>query len=161
MKIMSDIILATIVSFEFLVVCVVAALIIWFPGSLTRVGSAFQSHKEAFQWLSIACGGVLVLALRWGHEILVPKHEHSAILATWPKFYMLKNRTLIGICYVVAGTCVAVTIWIFNADIRDPKISGAYCGAVTVVMISALSLWYATIQLGVRLQHLRHKQREN
>src|SRR2546428_7256878 len=156
MKILFDIIVSALVSFEFFVVCAATALAIWFPEVLNKAGAGLQSHKEAFQWLSIACVGVLMFALRWGHEILVPKNEHSGILADWTGFYMLKNRTLVGVCYVVAGACVAVAIWIFGADIHDTKTSAMYCAAVTIVMISSLSLWYATVQLGIHLRHVRN-----
>jgi hypothetical protein len=144
-----------VVSPEFLLICIAIALSMWTPGVLMKAGSTVGSNKEAFQWLSIASVGVLVFSLKWAHEILVPKHEHAAILADWPEFYMVKNRTLIGVCYVIAGTCVTMAIWIFRIDIGEARSSAIYCTAVCVVMTSALTLWYASIQLGIRLRHVR------
>lgn len=148
---------SAVVSLELLVICIAVALSIWAPGLLMRAGSSLKSNKEAFQWLSIACVGVLVLSLRWAHDILVPKHEQDAVLADWPGFYMLKNRTLVGVCYVIAGTCTAIAIWILGIDIRESKLSAIYYTAVCIVMISAFTLWYASIQLGIRLRHVRNK----
>jgi hypothetical protein len=146
-----------LISLEFLVICTALALNAWAPGLLIKVGSSLRSHKEAFQWVSIACVGVLVFSLRWAHEILIPKHEHAAVLADWPDFYMVKNRTLIAVCYVVAGTCAALTMWIFGIDIRESKLSAIYYTAVCIVMTSAFTLWYASIQLGIRLRRIRDK----
>ncbi len=84
MKILWDMVVSAVISLEFFAICAVTALTVWSPGLLSKAGAGLQSHKEAFQWLSIACVGVLIFALRWGHEILVPKHEHSGILAQWP-----------------------------------------------------------------------------
>jgi hypothetical protein len=161
MKVLCDIVVSTIVSFEFLVICIVTGLAALFPAMLSKAGTALQSHKDAFQWLSVGCVAVLMFALRLGHEVLVPKHEHSGILASWPGFYMLKNRTLVGVCYVVTGACVAVVTWIFGADISDTKISAVYCASVTIVLIATLSLWYATVQLGIRLRDVRHDNPSN
>lgn len=155
MKVLWDIVVSAVISLEFLAVCAVTVLTFWFPELLSNAGAGVKSHKEAFQWLSIACVGALIFSLRCGHEILVPKHEHSGILADWPGFYMLKNRTLIAVCYVVAGTCVALALWTLGADLSDAKISAVYYAAVSVVMISALSLWYATVQLGIRLRRVQ------
>ena len=159
MKHLRDLVFGAVVSPEFLLICIAIALSTWAPGFLMRAGSSLKSNKEAFQWLSIACVGVLVFSLRWTHEILVPKHEQDAVLADWPGFYIVKNRTLIGVCYVIAGTCVAIAIWIFGIDIRESKLSAIYYAAVCVVMTSAFTLWYASIQLGIRLRRVRKNQK--
>jgi len=156
-KNLRDLVLGAVVSIEFLLICIGIGIITWAPGLLGQAGSSLKSNKEAFQWLSIACVGVLVFSLRWAHEILVPTHEQSAALADWPGFYMVKNRTLVGVCYVVAGTCAAIAIWIFGIDIRESKASAIYCTGVCIVMTSAFTLWYASIQLGIRLRHVRSK----
>ena len=148
---------ATIASVEFLLICIGVALTWWGSDVLIKAGTTLRSNKEAFQWLSLACVAALVFSLRWAHEILVPKHEQATLLEDWGGFYMLKNRTLVGICYVVAGTCAAITIWIFGIDIRQPRMSATYFTAVLVVMSSALTLWYASIQLAIRLRRSRHK----
>ena len=157
MKSLRDLVFGAVVSLEFLLVCIAIALSTWSPGLLMQAGSSLKSNKEAFQWLSIACVGVLVFSLRWAHEILVPRHQQDAVLADWPGFYMVKNRTLVGVCYVTAGTCAAIAIWIFGIDIRESKLSAIYYTAVCIVMTSAFTLWYASIQLGIRLRHVRNK----
>lgn len=141
MKILSDIILAALVSFEFLLICIAFGLSIWMPDVLAKAGSGLSLHKEAFQWLTLACVGVLGLSLKWTRDILAPKHEHANVLADWPDFYMLKNRAIIAVCYLLAGVCVALLIWIFGIDIREPKLSATYYAAVAVVMCSAFTLW--------------------
>jgi lipid-A-disaccharide synthase-like uncharacterized protein len=160
-KVISDIVFSVAISIEFLVICVGSLLTVRFPDLLRTLGTGLDSHKEAFQWLSIGCAGVLLFGLRCAHEILVPKHPNSEVLANWTGFYMLKNRTLTGVFYVIAGACVAVTIWMFNADIRDPKTSAAYYASVAIVMISALNLWYANVQLGIRLRRVRNDKTSN
>lgn len=157
MKGLRDFVFGAVVSIEVLLICIGIGISTWAPDLLRHVGSSLKSNKEAFQWLSIACVGVLVFSLRWAHEILIPKHPQAAALADWSGFYMVKNRALVGVCYVIAGTCVAIVIWIFAIDIRESKASAIYCTAVCIVMTSAFTLWYASIQLGIRLRHVRDK----
>src|SRR4029077_8212485 len=87
MKVAWDLVVGALGSLEFFVICVATAFTVLFPATLRRAGAELQSHKEAFQWLSIACVGALIFALRWGHEILVPKHEHARVLTNWPGFF--------------------------------------------------------------------------
>jgi hypothetical protein len=153
-KSVRDIILAAIVSFEFLLVCIAFVLSALTPDLLAKAGSSLNAHKEAFQWLTLACVGALVLSLKWARDILLPKHEHAEVLADWPHFYMVKNRTLVGLCYLFAAACVELLIWIFGMDIREPSLSAMYYAAVAVVMCSAFTLWYASVQIGIHLRRL-------
>lgn len=157
MKPFRDLVLSGIVSLEFLLICVATLLNVLTPDFLKIVGSTLKANKEGFQWLTLACVATLVLSLRWAHEILVPKHEHAAILAEWPEFYMIKNRTLVGVCYVIAGTCVALTMWILGIDLRVPRVAATYCASVAIVMTAALTLWYASIQLILRLRRIHDR----
>ena len=68
MKVAWDLVVGALISLEFFVVCVATALTVLFPATLSRAGAELQSHKEAFQWLSIACVGALIFALRWGQK---------------------------------------------------------------------------------------------
>jgi hypothetical protein len=154
-----DLAISVIVSLEFLLICVAIVLTIFAPNLLTRVGSTLRANKEAFQWLSIACVGVLVFSLRWAREIMLPKDKQATILVEWPEFYIIKNRTLVGVCYIVMGTCIALATWILGLDIGASRVAAIYCGAVSIVMTSALTLWYASIQIGIRLRRVSSRRR--
>ena len=110
---------------------------------------------EAYKWLSLAPVGMLVAGCKWASDVLLPNDTRSSILAEWEGFYMVRIRVMAGMLYLFVAAAVAVVTWLSGCDVSRADISAAYFAAIGVSVISAASLWNASIQIRIRLRRLR------
>ena len=155
MKIVRDLCFAVFVSPEFLIVAIFLGLYEIRPVWFHLLGVRLSRSPEAIKWVSLAPAGVLVFALSCAKDTFLPKAPKPEILAGWSDFWVLKNRILIGLAYVFGTVCITVGIWIVGFDIGRASLSALYFGALAVNLVATGTLWYASVQIGIRLRRAK------
>ena len=154
MKTLRDLVFAIVVSPEFVIAAACLALYEIAPALFNLLGNSLSARDEAFKWLSLAPAAVLVFALKCAKEALLPKAQGAEVLGGWPDFYIFKNRILVGLFYVFAAVCTTVGIWASGADITRASLSAVYMAALGVNIAAAATVWYASVQVGIRLRQV-------
>ncbi len=152
MKKCRDVLIATLVSFEFLIVLVAALLGFYWPKLLTQLGMQLANRDDPFMWVSLAPVGALVWALTCAREVLVPADEHADLLARWPDFYLLQYRVLIGCAYVFLACCTTVGMWATGSKLGSETSAAVYFAALLVSLCATGTIWYASIRIRISLR---------
>jgi hypothetical protein len=155
MKTLRDLIFAIFVSPEFFIIALCFAGYQITPSWFELLGSGLSRSAEALKWLSLAPAAVLVFALKSAKETLLPTTVQAEILAQWPEFWVVKNRVLVGLLYVFVTACMTVGLWISGANIARASLSAVYTAALAINLTAAGTLWYASVQVGIRLRRLK------
>ena len=140
--------LALLLSPEFLVAVLLFGFYFFFSSILSELGHHLVSDKEVWKYLPALPTALAAYAFSMSFKIRSPsKGELNKLLYEWPLYQLLIDRVYVGIFYAIACFALSLLLWISGGSQDNAIVALLFLEAVAVSGISALTMHEAAQRL--------------
>ncbi|MEW6487168.1 MAG: hypothetical protein AB1578_04535 [Thermodesulfobacteriota bacterium] len=140
---LKDILVATLVSLEALVLVGSVGVYILAPSCFVWLGARL-TQNEPIKYLALVPVALLVVMVRSAGDLLFPSSVDFTILQKWPDYHMVKDRYLISLVITGACTLVVISIWALSLPLSQALNAFAFVTAIAVALVAYGCFAYAT-----------------
>jgi len=136
------------ISPECTVIAVVVALLIIHPAVLDIIGNEVVRQDSIVQYIALVPLGLLGVVFSLSKEMLRPSDgANNRVLYEWPDYWRLKYRSLGGVFFCIAASCVSLATWIFKAQMGPRIIGAGLLCSVLVALVATLTQYLAYLRV--------------
>ena len=136
------------ISFEFLFLVILIAVLHYYPNIFEYVGNHFKTNNDIWKFLPtiplLICG----FSIKYAWKILMPIDSGSnRILHEWPNYWKLKYRVILSIFICITCTALSVIMWMFSSSLSAGTIGATFFGSCLIALIVAFNQLLAAFKV--------------
>ena len=147
MRILKEYIRTIVVSLEFLIVLITAALVYYRPAFIGTLRTNLNLTPDIMRYFAIAPATCLGLILNDARKVLFPAKDKKERLQSWEQYWKLRVTINVAILYAVFFLLVALFAWINTSAKYDDVTLLLIVGAILGSGVDYLSVYNAELMM--------------
>lgn len=119
MKVVREYFIATVFSWEFLVL-LSGVCLLFFPNQVQIVSSMLQDNEETLKYIALLPSGMAAWVFNENKKLLFPEEDKNAILQQWPDYWRLKIYFKVSLAYALLFAVIGISVWFLGYKISQP-----------------------------------------
>jgi hypothetical protein len=147
MKAISQYILVTIISVEFVIITLALAFILVWPDTISPVSSYLGDDADVLKHMALLPTALAIWVFSEARKLLFPDEDKSKVLQKWDDYWKWRIHFNVGIFYALFFAATGLISWIMGAKVSNPIGFVVLVAAVAGAMAVAFSVYMARITL--------------
>ncbi len=147
MKTISQYILVTIVSVEFVIILLALAFIFVWPDIITSVSSLLGDSSDVLKHIALIPSALAIWVFSESRKLLFPDEDQNKILQKWDDYWKWRIHFNVGIFYALIFAAAGLIAWAMGAKVNNPIGFVILLSTVVGSLVVAFSVYMARITL--------------
>jgi hypothetical protein len=151
MKVLSQYILAAVISFEFVIITLAFALVLFWPNLISPVSSLLGNDADFIKHAALLPSALAIWVFSESRKLLFPDEDKKRVLQQWEDYWKWRIHFNVGIFYVVLFAGSGLTFWALGIKVNTETGFVVLLTPIIGSLIVALSVYLARITLSEML----------
>jgi len=147
MKVLAQYIVATFISFEFVIIALALAIVLVWPNIITPVSSLLGDDAEVLKHIALLPSALAIWIFTESRKLLFPDEDNKRILQRWGDYWKWKIHFNVAIFYAVIFAGAGLISWALGVKANTATGFVLLLTSILGALIVALSVYLARITL--------------
>jgi hypothetical protein len=147
MKVVKEYFIATVISFEFLILAISVLVLLGWPDRVQAISSNLVDTPEILKHFALLPSAFAGWVFVESKKLLFPEFDKKTILQEWPGYWRLKVHFNVGLFFAFIFAVIGLVVWVLGYKVNEPVGFVLLLTSVAGGFVVVISVYLAKINI--------------